>query len=1343
MPKLIDSLRSYVPWLVARHFMVSGEPLREPIADHFEATILFADISGFSKLASHLSSEQSLAGPERLTTMLNRYFGTLIDIIWEHGGDVVKFAGDGIYAVWPKPAHPDKSLQTITYYAVQAALRTQQQLHEYEIEPGHFLSLRIGLSSGHISAATVGGVLKRWEFLLSGTPLAQVNEASEIAERGEVVADASVIALVEQHLTAAPTTANGYWRVDTLNTSVTSQPIPPPDLPETAVDGLSGFVAGAITSRLSANQVGWLAENRRVSVMFVNIHGITQHEANMIDKMQSIMRAMQMTLYRHEGSVRQFIVDDKGTIFIAAFGVPPLTHEDDPIRSVHAAVALKQQLNELGYMASIGIATGTAFCGPVGNSLRREYAMVGDVVVLAARLMGQADDDQILTDSATATAARTHIKFREAPARRLKGYQDPVPIFIPQERTLVEKSLRPIIGREAELNRITDSLDRLEQQVGHALLIEGAAGIGKTRLVEELKTYAVARQMRTLSGKGDFVDRTTPYHAWRDVLSTMFEVNNFAKTRSRSLTIMAKLAVDPELSQLAPLLNTVLPLDIQETETTEAMSSETRAENTRYLLLKLLEIDIRKRSAVIILEDAHWMDSASWALVLAAVQRISNLLLVVIMRPLEALPSELIQLRAMTTTTDIHPTPLTLQETGELIAQRLEVVAVNAAITTGVYEKAHGNPLFTEQLVYALSDEDYITTDDGECHLREGITDMSSVVVPDTLQEVITARVDRLPPPLQLTLKVASVIGENFLQQTLVDIYPIAEDRHAVPDYLQDLITLDLIVRTTDAPEYAFKQSITRDVAYNIMLFAQRKALHEAVARWYERNYVYDLSPFYALLAYHWQQSEVTSKQIEYLEKAAQKAYRNGAYREVVDFLTQAEKSSPRTVETRKVRWASMLFEAYWAIGNLQGSRTAAERVLDAAGQTLPQSRTMLIGDIVRQVGRQIGHRLLPGVFIGRAERSDENLRIVRAYNRLQEVFYFANSPILAFYAGFRTLNLAESIGDSLPELPGIYANSAIGMSIVRLPRLARIYEKLAIEGSTKLADPAVTARVSNRIGVYLSGYGKWQQARMHFSHAIQQYTTLEDKRGLGDSLTASAFAEALHGDFTTSHAQFTQLESVAMNSNNREHTAWAMSGLGSLQQVYGDYEQALELMISARKLLEDVEDRVSYINNLGTLAAVHLEMQNYQEAYQSAVRVFEIVAQRGTPISYVAFGGYANMPYVFMMLSLCNAVDVTSDYIRVGLQKMRAFVRVFPVGRPRYMLLQGMYALLNGKQTSAARFWKRAVRVANEMDMPYEAALANWHLSHYLADDATTTDTAQQTFANLNAAPPTLKGRK
>lgn len=157
--------------------------------------------------------------------------------------------------------------------------------------------------------------------------------------------------------------------------------LPSPEL-ETA---LRAYIPGAILARLAAGQSGWLAELRRVTILFINLPDLTY--TTPLEQSQAAMQALQTALYRYEGSVNKINVDDKGATLVAALGLPPLTHEDDPMRGVQTALGMHTALQKLGWRCAIGITTGRAFCGSVGNATRREYTMMGDRVNLAARLM--------------------------------------------------------------------------------------------------------------------------------------------------------------------------------------------------------------------------------------------------------------------------------------------------------------------------------------------------------------------------------------------------------------------------------------------------------------------------------------------------------------------------------------------------------------------------------------------------------------------------------------------------------------------------------------------------------------------------------------------------------------------------------------------------------------------------------------------------------------------------------------------------------------------------------------------------------------------------------------------
>ncbi len=1335
MPTLLDALISYVPWLVAKQFVDDPSPLSEAHTEQFEAAVFFADISGFSKLAKHLSSQEGLQGPEHLTVMLNRYFGALIDLIWQHGGDVVKFAGDAIYAVWPTIAHQE-TLQTVSHAAVQCALITQKQLKNYTLETGHILSLRIGVAAGHVTATSVGGILKRWELLLVGHPIGQVNTASTLASKGEVVVSDAVYQLLKSDLVAepihVPEEEQPFWRVSELLKQKTFFPISQPNLAPEASRALSGFVAGAITSRLNANQDEWVAENRRVSIIFIQLSGITQTTSDLIEHMHKVMRSMQLGLYHHEGSVRQFIIDDKGTIFIAVFGIPPLTHEDDPLRAVKAAYELRQKINELGYSCKVGISTGLAFCGPVGNRIRREYAIVGDVVILAARLMGIAPPNTILCDFATYQYIRNYMRVSEQPALPLKGFDEPVRIFLPIFDEIIDQNHDEVLGREDEITQLENILREVKDGESKAVLLSGDDGSGKSGVLETLMRSARHQGFRVLFGKGEFVDRASPYHGWSGPLSAIFEVSNLSKTRSRSLTILAKLAIEPQLARLAPLLNSILPLDIPENDETNAMTGEIRAENTRWLLMQILSLHSRDRPMLIVLDDAHWMDSASWALARTVAQRMPSVMMVLSFRSGNKLPNEALQLRTLPQTIEIELQPLSREQTAKLIARRLDASTVSERITDIVFAKAHGNLLFTDQLIYAMRDGGYIENVNGHCRLRAEIKTPDELAIPSTLRDVMTARIDRLPPNLQLTLKVASVIGESFLYQTLQDIFPIADERHQVDVYLEDLQALDLVERVSSEDIFQFKQRLVRDVAYDLMAFAQRKELHLEIAKWFERNYVYDLSPFYALLAYHWQQGGNNKLAIDYYEKAAQKARYDGAYAEVIDFLEQAEMLEQNINSTRRLRWSELLGEAHWGIGNLDDSEFEFKEILKNLGLAWPQSVRAVYLGILKQALTQILHRFLPRLFTSHdTKRHQTLLQIARALRRLQEIYYFKNQGILSFYAGIYMLNIAERVGRPTPELAIARSNFVVSLGLLRWHRQAQYYAAQVMR-QIEQQDKQTVAAVYTRLGLYHAARGEWQVATDYIQYAINLYRQLGDITGSGEALALLGFTQLLQGQLTLASAQFDQLEQVAAISSNREYTAWAIIGRASLSALRGDFQAAYDMGLAAQQLLQATTDRAAYLNNLGVLAYGAVRLGDFSSAEAYLKDIDTALAKRAL-LNYVGAGAYTYRILAALWIRQQNTGAIEVKQLQYYLKALKRFSRTFSILQPRYYILQALASRFIYPDSSKPmiKTLRRALQLAERKKMAYEKAIAEFYLGR-VNKDQLLLDSAQQYFDQM-----------
>ncbi|HEV3464991.1 MAG TPA: AAA family ATPase, partial [Actinomycetota bacterium] len=545
------------------------------------------------------------------------------------------------------------------------------------------------------------------------------------------------------------------------------------------------YLPRAMLASLVAGHEEWLAELRQITVVFANLPDL-DHRAG-LEEADEVMRALQGALYRYEGSINKLSIDDKGTTLVAALGLPPLAHEDDPARGVQAGLAMCAALAGLGLRAAVGVTTGRAFCGAVGHRRRREYTMLGAVVNLAARLMQEAGDG-VLCDAATAEAARSALAFEALTPVRVKGRVGPVPVYRPgRPRRAAGRGLEPVardplVGREAEWEVLEEALRRLTGDGPGAvrvLVLEGEAGAGKSRLVAELVDQAVAAGVPVLTGAGDAVERNTPWHAWHDLFGRLPAFDG-ADLAARRRLVLDLLGPDPELRDLAPLLNPVLALELPETPASAQLSGQGRAGRTRELLVLLLRAVVGDKPTVLVIEDAHWLDSASTGLVLALSRERLPLLLVVATRPRTEGGTTVEEELAWNAYRQLLRAP----NIDLLILDRLSAAAVEALV---------GQRLGTRD-----------------------VPDVLARRLPHTVHGAITSRIDRLSPTQQLTVKVASVIGRVFAVGILRDVHPLrqAVARTLTAD-LTEIERADLTVLDTPEPDlsYLFKHVIIQEAA--------------------------------------------------------------------------------------------------------------------------------------------------------------------------------------------------------------------------------------------------------------------------------------------------------------------------------------------------------------------------------------------------------------------------------------------------------------------------------------------------------------------------------------------------
>jgi predicted ATPase/class 3 adenylate cyclase len=878
----IDALTGYLPPNLRRR--LAGGLAELPHVEPLEGAVLIADISGFTPITEQMA-QRGPEGAETLSHLLNAYFGRLIDCVDQRGGDVMSFTGDGLIAAWPRGSKEE--LADTLHHATACALALAQTESDHLEVGGVRLSVRLGVSAGPLRTLELGGFHGRRFSLLGGEPLQAASVASEVAATGQVAVDGQRWPLLASHAHGEPAEA-GCMRIVESEPAPARRPVAGPAVVPATL--LAPYIPPPVMSREGIGQGDWLAELRPVTVVFVNLPDV-DHLAEP-ELVHEAVVALQREFDRHEATINTLAVDAKGTSLLAATGLPPLSHDDDPVRAVRAAMAVARTLGQSGWRGGVGVATGRAFCGPIGNRVRREYTMSGDAVNTAARLMGRALTDQtapvaVLCDAATERATRQRIDWGPGRTLTLKGKSSPVAAFAPiRRRAGTLAGARDTVGRRREREALGLALQRAADGISQLVVLEGDPGMGKSRLLMEALVEARAAGTQCLSGTADPIERAAPYHAWRSVFASLLGAEDAADPGARAERVLGAL---PELLRpLAPLLNLILGIEIPDSPETKRLQGERRTQVTRRVLLDLLT-GAANRALMIAIDDGHWLDSASWALIQELSGRQLPLCIVLATRPGAGLAPEYDELIAQPTTQRISLAPLGPGELVEIACERFGVGEVPEPVVSLIVEKAAGNPLFTEELAYALRDSGLVEIASGRCTVAAD-RDLASLMLPDTVEGIIGNRIDRLEPQPELVLKVASAVGLTFAPDVIHDVYPLVEDRGLIGQSLDTLVRRDLTV-LVPAPtnvSYSFRHPLTREVAYNRMLFSQRRELHRALAGWFETRFADNREPVFATLAHHWSAAGDIEKACEYLELASEQALNNGMSREAVNLGLRA-----------------------------------------------------------------------------------------------------------------------------------------------------------------------------------------------------------------------------------------------------------------------------------------------------------------------------------------------------------------------------------------------------------------------------------------------------------------------
>jgi class 3 adenylate cyclase/tetratricopeptide (TPR) repeat protein len=693
--------------------------------------------------------------------------------------------------------------------------------------------------------------------------------------------------------------------------------VPPSAL---AKSELHRYIPEELMKKLQAarDKGGMVGERRVVTMLFCDLKGSTAAAEGLdpedwTEIMNGAFAQMIKPVYHYEGTIARLM----GDALLAFFGAP-IAHEDDPRRAVLAGLDIvegigpyREEIREkyrVDFDVRVGINTGLVVVGAVGSDLRMEYSALGDAINLAARMEQTAEPGTVRIAHDTYKLVRNLFEFRSLGGIEVKGKSEPVLAYQALSRKFesgptrgIEGLYASMVGRDAELSAIRNVMADLKQGLGRIIFVLGEAGLGKTRLISEahdvfqtlghtraiwVETISLSyetnqayglfqRLMRRIGG----IEYNDAPAVLREKLSALVAILDEAR-RARALHVFEALfGLQSE--------NNAIPMDDEtfKRELYEAMSLWWKA---RFSL----------QSAVLVFDDMHWCDRASAELLrqLLPLTGESALVLLFAMRAERNAPAWQIKTTADEEYnhryTELALRPLSDADGSELVDRLLAKPALPEILRASILEKSGGNPFFIEEVVRTLIDNGVLAPEE---QVVNGVAQRvwratrasADFAIPDNLQSLLAARMDRLEESTRGTLQLASVIGRSFYHRVL---QAVDEASHELDKHLSTLLRMELIREAARVPEveYAFRNPLTQEAVYKTILIKRRRAFHQRVGEAMEAIYGDRLNGLFSLLAYHFALAHQNEKAIDYYRKAAQQAVALFAYDDAIQNLRAA-----------------------------------------------------------------------------------------------------------------------------------------------------------------------------------------------------------------------------------------------------------------------------------------------------------------------------------------------------------------------------------------------------------------------------------------------------------------------
>jgi class 3 adenylate cyclase/tetratricopeptide (TPR) repeat protein len=1109
--------------------LISDGNRREPWwVEH--GTMVFADVSGFTKLSEKLA-ELGKAGAEELTAILNDTFRSLLGVAFEDGGDLLKFGGDALLLLFNGDHHATRACRAA--HRMRATLRAKGPI---ETGKGRVnLRISMGAHSGPFHLFVVGRTQR--ELVVTGRHATTVTDMETTADAGEIVISPATAELLPPACVGKPKESGLLLR--------RSPPGEPnrPDRPVTEPIDLTPFVPAAIRRRAEGGSVE--AEHRHVTVGFVHFgdadavldeHGPEVLHRQLDELVEATARVSEQT---GVCLISTDISGDGGKLILTA-GAPDAV-EDGEGRMLTTARAMLDVESLLPM--SIGVHSGHVFAGPVGADSRRVYTVMGDAVNLSARLMAKAEHGQVVASHDAIEHSATPFDVEALEPFMVKGKRRPQRAHVVGERQRGRErsalTATSFIGREPELTILREAVASAAGGAGSWIEIVGEPGIGKSRLIQE--AVADPHDLRVIRVMGEPFQADRAYFTARLVLRTALDIPIQADPEEAGRLLTDRIAeLAPGLLRWLPLFGLAIDAVTEPTEAVDRTEPAFRPAVLREMTAALLQATLQD-GAILIFEDASWMDEASALLLAHCASGLSA-------GPWLAITSTRGETSGLhsglgSTARTIELSPLGGELAVDLAKSATESAPIPDSDMQVLVDRSAGNPLYLIELV--------------EARRQAGSIDE----LPTTLEDLVTARIDALAPADRRLLRFASVLGERFspslLSKALVGV--IDDPGPAAWERLEEFVV-------QEQGDLRFRHDMVRLVAYEGLSYSRRRELHRGMAK----TLVDQSGPIdddrLGLLAMHFDRAHEYGDAWHYGRLAGRRAHDSYAN---VEAITRYERAieNGRKADVAQLDIAEVA-EALGDVAELAGRFDRAGRGYRMArrlrGEDAAQPRLLRKEGVLRERG-------------GRFDAAERWFkRGLRGAQQTTDAVARREAPHLAVgVAGARyrrhdvkgcirwsrqALDEAVLIGDRRTEAHACYLLDA-ALSDLGEVEAASEFRWRALPIFEELDDYVGQANVLGNLGANIYQEGDWVAAAEWFEKSRVARRRAGDVSGLANASHNLGEVRSDQGRLEEAEGLLREARRIWRASNYPMGVAAASSGLGRTLGRLGSIDEGLELL--------------------------------------------------------------------------------------------------------------------------------------------------------------------------------------